>query len=53
MGNLAQAVSTTRYQDVTEEKAGGATYTPKPLADFVARQILGAAGDLPKGRPIR
>jgi adenine-specific DNA-methyltransferase len=29
-----------RYEAVTEEKAGGATYTPKLLADFVAIQML-------------
>ena len=29
-----------RYELVTEEKAGGATYTPQPLADFVAAQIV-------------
>lgn len=29
-----------RYKYVTEEKAGGATFTPKKLADFVARQIV-------------
>lgn len=28
-----------RYKLVTEEKAGGATYTPKLLADFVAKKI--------------
>lgn len=32
--------SSRRYQTVTEEKAGGATYTPKILADFVADQII-------------
>jgi len=32
-----------RYRFVTEEKAGGATYTPKGLADFVANQIADAA----------
>lgn len=29
-----------RYQIVTEEKAGGATYTPAILADFVADKML-------------
>lgn len=28
-----------RYKDVTRAKAAGVTFTPKPLADFVARQI--------------
>jgi len=31
-----------RFQSVTKEKADGATYTPKALADFVAQQIVGA-----------
>jgi adenine-specific DNA-methyltransferase len=35
--------STKRYQSVTEEKAGGATYTPFILADFVAEQIVSHA----------
>ncbi len=34
---------TKRYRIVTEEKAGGATYTPSGLADFVASQIVAAA----------
>lgn len=38
-----------RYQAVTEKKADGATYTPKILADFVAKQIL-AVAELPSGR---
>src|SRR5262245_59855475 len=29
----------TRYRVVTEQKADGATYTPKVLADFVAKKI--------------
>lgn len=28
-----------RYKDMPEEKASGATYTPKKLADFVAAQV--------------
>lgn len=32
-----------RYQFVTEEKSGGATYTPRNLADFVASRIVEAA----------
>lgn len=31
---------TKRYKTVADEKAGGATYTPPILADFVARQIV-------------
>ena len=42
-----------RYRLVTEEKAGGATYTPKILADFVARQMVQLARDLPADRPLR
>jgi tRNA1(Val) A37 N6-methylase TrmN6 len=38
-----------RYQVVTREKADGATYTPKLLADFVATQITNAA-NLPEGQ---
>lgn len=40
---LNEKPSKRRYQIVTEEKAGGATYTPKPLADFVARQMIDAS----------
>lgn len=36
-----------RYDLVTAEKAGGATYTPSALADFVAQRIVDAA-NLPK-----
>ena len=42
-----------RYSIVTDEKAGGATYTPKILSDFVARQIIETAKALPDGRPVR
>ena len=35
-----QSQLTKRYKLVTEEKAGGATYTPKNLSDFVAEQII-------------
>lgn len=34
---------TKRYRIVTAEKAGGATYTPARLADFVAAQIVASA----------
>jgi adenine-specific DNA-methyltransferase len=36
----SQLVHVKRYSSVTEKKAGGETYTPKLLADFVAREIL-------------
>jgi len=32
-----------RYQDVSEVKSGGATYTPQMLADFVAEQMMAVA----------
>lgn len=40
---LVEAALNGRYKVVTEEKAGGATYTPKILADFVAAQVVKAA----------
>ncbi len=39
--DLWRSKSPARYRFVTEEKAGGATFTPVRLADFVARQIVG------------
>ena len=42
MHSAAQPQFTKRYQFVTEEKAGGATYTPHLLADFVADKIVSA-----------
>ena len=42
-----------RYRAISAEKAGGVTYTPKILADFVARQIVRFAADLPTHRPVR
>ena len=53
MEALHQPRFTKRYKAVTEEKAVGATYTPKVLADFVAQQIVQAAGKLPADRPLR
>jgi len=53
MEALQQPRFTKRYTVVTEEKAGGATYTPKILADFVAQQIVQAAGEIPTDRPLR
>ena len=43
MHSAAGTRFTKRYRFVTEEKAGGATYTPSLLADFVADQIVGCA----------
>ena len=42
-----------RYALVSEEKATGATYTPKNLADFVADQIYRAAQLAPVGGTIK
>ena len=53
MEALHQPHVTKRYQVVTEEKADGAIYTPKILADFVAQQIIETAGTLPTDRPFR
>ena len=44
---------TKRYRIVTKKKSGGATYTPKILADFVAQQIVQTAGKLPSKNPLR
>jgi hypothetical protein len=41
-----------RYKDASPEKAGGATYTPKVLSDFVAAQIVDAL-PAPPSRPLR
>lgn len=53
MEALRQPRFTKRYHSVSEEKAGGATYTPKILADFVAQRIVEIAGTLPTDRPLR
>ncbi|HEX5425438.1 MAG TPA: N-6 DNA methylase [Candidatus Acidoferrales bacterium] len=39
MQPLADPISSRRYQSVTPEKAGGATYTPESLARFVGERI--------------
>ena len=44
---------TKRYKTVTKEKAEGATYTPRILADFVASQIVQTARNIPTGRSVR
>ncbi len=51
--NCTEPRFTKRSHVVTEEKAGGATYTPKVLADFVARKIIRIAGEFPADRPLR
>jgi methylase of polypeptide subunit release factors len=48
-----QPRSKRRYQIVTDEKAGGITYTPKPLADFVAREIVTASTRSSSGSVVR
>lgn len=53
METLHQPRFTKRYHIVTEEKAGGATYTPKILADFVAQQIVETVGTVSTDRPLR
>jgi len=50
---LIEAAPSRRYTVVTEEKAGGATYTPKKLADFVAVQMLGIARIKPQASTIK
>jgi SAM-dependent methyltransferase len=52
MHSAAQPQFTKRYQFVTEEKAGGATYTPLLLADFVADKIVSCAR-LEATNPVR
>ena len=47
------ASPTKRYEIVAEGKAGGATYTPKNLADFVAQQIIQTTRHLPTVCPLR
>ncbi len=42
-----------RYESVSEEKAGGATYTPRLLADFVAQQMVVTAGAWSGKRVLR
>ncbi|MXW63753.1 MAG: N-6 DNA methylase [Bacteroidetes bacterium SB0662_bin_6] len=53
MSEARQLRSAERYQFTTEEKAAGATYTPKVLADFVADKIIAIAAELPTHRRIR
>lgn len=48
-GSLATELPRSRYRYVSGEKAGGATYTPKALSDFVARNMLDLAS-LPHAR---
>jgi adenine-specific DNA-methyltransferase len=50
---LVEVVPSSRYKVVTEEKSGGATYTPKTLADFVACQMVKAACDRRVGAMVK
>lgn len=49
----AEDTSHGRYQRVSVEKAGGATYTPGVLSDFVAARMVEAMGSVPSGRRLR
>lgn len=42
-----------RYENVSEQKSSGATYTPKVLADFVAAQIVGSMPGLKNKETVR
>ena len=53
MGTPCEPHFTKRYDIVTEEKAGGAVYTPKSLADFVSQQIINAVGQKVDGHSFR
>ena len=48
-----QSRSTTRYRVAATKKVDGAIYTPKPLADFVSKNIVQTVGGLPTNRPLR
>ena len=53
MRRLPQPRFTERHKLVTEKKAGGVTYTPKLLADFVARQIVETTRRFSTNIPVR
>ena len=42
-----------RFETVTRAKSEGATYTPIPLADFVAEEMLRDFSGYPADRPLR
>lgn len=48
-----QSQFTKRYQEVSEKKAGGATYTPQVLADFVAEQMIALVSKFPTKGVVR
>lgn len=51
LSNIQQ--TSKRYKIVSEEKAGGATYTPQILSNFVAKKIVLAAGCLAAKTALR
>ncbi len=53
MTMLSNSITTPRYAVVPEEKAGGATYTPKNLSDFVAGKIVEVFDKFPISHPLR
>ena len=53
MTMLQNSLAPARYAIVPDDKAGGVTYTPKVLADFVASKILETFNDFPVDRPLR
>ena len=53
MNMLYRSQSAQRYRAVTNAKAAGATYTPKILSDYVARQLFEISERLPSNRPLR
>lgn len=53
MITLNKNITVPRYAVVPEEKAGGATYTPRTLSDFVAEKIVETFDEFPVGRPLR
>lgn len=53
MRPLRETRFTKRYDIVTDEKAGGAVYTPKALADFVSQQIAETVGELTTDHSLR
>lgn len=49
---MSKTLSTARYTNVNQQKSAGATYTPLPLADFVAKQAL-SVFDVPSAGKVR
>lgn len=53
MINSNPSPATRRYSNISNEKSGGVTYTPKILADFVADQIVSTLGVREKSKVVR